>query len=109
MAEIRANGVPDELMQRIDTERSKRGRLKIREATIQAFEQWLGSPPVVTTASPSGFASSRHAEWHRLLDIILDHGTQEDVIGIQANLKWGAGAVEGRAASSGRRRKVSNG
>ncbi len=66
----------------------------------------LEQPPAQTgkTKQPTA-ASSRHAEWHRLLDIILDHGTPEDVIGIQANLKWGAGAVEGRDLSAGRRRK----
>lgn len=35
-------------------------------------------------------ADQRHAEWHRKLDLVLDHGTERDRIGIQQNLEWAA-------------------
>jgi len=64
-------------------------------------EQAAPHPASAKQAAPPG----RNAEWHRLLDIILEQGTPEDVTGIQANLRWGANAVEGRHSAPFRRKK----
>ena len=47
-------------------------------------------------AEQSKTVARRHTEWHALLDTILDHGTKEDIVGIQANLRWGAESVSKR-------------
>lgn len=41
MAEIRANNVPDKLVQQFDIERAKRGRMSIRDAVIEAIQLWM--------------------------------------------------------------------
>jgi hypothetical protein len=41
------------------------------------------------------------AEWHKLLDIILDHGDEDDVTGIQRNLIWGSRDVKKRRPKTG--------
>jgi hypothetical protein len=70
------------------------------EAIIEAIEMWVSRDTVVVapapspTLSPSKREAGRNAEWHSKLDVILDHGDEDDRKGIQANLRWGAESVE---------------
>jgi hypothetical protein len=113
MGEIRANRVPDDLLREIDIECARRGRLSIREATIQAFQQWLSKVSKPQPEAPEQPAPTplphRHAEYHAMLDVILDHGQEADVTGIQANLRWGSESVQRRRKPVEHHRKASNG
>lgn len=70
----------------------------ISDSVNEALRIWLAGekhPP--TEARPGHSVSGRrHAEWHTMLDTILDHGGPDDIIGIQANLRWGAESVSKR-------------
>lgn len=78
----------------VETWIEDRRRLTGRRPTHDQFVLELLRAASSATAQPTASPPPRHAEWHRLLDIILDHGTPRDVTGIQANLEWGATAVE---------------
>jgi hypothetical protein len=39
--DIRANGVPAELLERVDVWRAKRGRMTMKDAAVEAFEVWI--------------------------------------------------------------------
>lgn len=89
-------------------------KIKQQAAGHAALFAWIRSaPPVPNPEQPSPPVPipkqpprDKHAEWHELLDAILDHGTTEDVVGIQANLRWGAEAVRRRRDPPPRRKAM---
>lgn len=64
-------------------------RTTLNEITDEIFARALLAEP------------QRHSEWHRKLDLILDHGSERDKIGIQQNLDWAAEHIQ---ASPSRKR-----
>lgn len=79
----------------------KRGRkLTHDQFVLHALETLSSAGEERQEASTTG----RHSEYHAMLDEILDHGSEADIIGIQANLRWGSESVR-RASSSGQRAK----
>ncbi len=99
--------VTEDEKQQIDLALAAR-RTKAQPVLKALLDRWLEDPGVTAGSPPApSAATGRHAEYHAMLDEILDHGTEADVIGIQANLRWGSESVR-RASPSGRRRKASN-
>jgi transcriptional regulator with XRE-family HTH domain len=73
---------------------SDRGRADLAQIMANAIMATLG-PSVIQllepriTAEPAG----PHEHYHQLLDYILEHGSEQDRIGIRRNLEWGAASV----------------
>jgi hypothetical protein len=102
MAEIRANNVPDELVQRFDIERARRGRLSIREAVMEAIQLWIETP---AGGRPAVETPVHASEEHKMLDLILSSDPQA-AEWIRGNLKMFAEALMRRG---GKRREAKTG
>ena len=89
--------VHPELMEQVKYALVKR-HVTFQKAVDEGLRLWLeprGSSREV--AQPQ--ARSKHAEWHSMLELILEHGTDRDVIGIQQNLHWAAASIKSLRAA----------
>lgn len=108
------DGTTDSSVQTVRMSRESLERLKRKmlDSKIKHFQElawglleaWMEgtiSAPQPSEAPPQE-RSAKHREWHEKLDLILNHGEEMDVVGIQANLNWGAEAV----SRKGRQRRT---
>jgi hypothetical protein len=86
----------------------------VEAAYEEALTVWVDRGPA---AAPDSLAAAlaaaverqgeegkpENGRWHDLLEQILEHGSEADVIGIQQNLKWGAEAVSNQGPDSSRK------
>lgn len=88
--------IPPELMEQVKYALVKR-RTKFQKAVEEGLRLWLDPRPIAVREMPN--SNTKNAEWHAKLELILEHGTDRDVIGIQQNLEWAATTIKaGRAA-----------
>lgn len=92
--------INEETHRQIKTAAGERGMF-VSDLIDEMWRQYT-SPPTEAVHARDAKPSPRNAEWHALLDTILDHGSKEDVTGIQANLRWGAEAVQRRKPAKSR-------
>lgn len=91
---------------RVPADLSKPLRVKMAESDVRSFQVlvmgllqgWLEGAVTVAQPPTPPPEIRRHQEWHEKLDLILDHGEQKDIVGIQANLDWGAESVTRRTS-----------
>jgi hypothetical protein len=79
-------------------------KVKMAQSDVRSFQSlvlgllrgWLGDEAAVASAPATPPPKRQHQEWHDRLDLILDHGEEKDIVGIHANLEWGAESVARR-------------